>query len=305
MNSSYMDGSVEEISKKFLKDIMGKETYNKFIKNGKIEIKSGKYVYELAAHGTVTNKTTNQSYCIILAPEALHRDDIPLFDIMAVKFAWLKYGIDIVEKVANKRSLDYDNYIVNRLIQRQIPAEYDRGYAGFVRHMETIGWKREQSTIDESSNIVTTYNVNKNTRQYAIIIRAPAGRIITMMGMKRISENAFMHIHRLGVRLTNKDGKEIPLDTNIEIVKNTIGGYIILHKPKYSNINITKNDLIQVSKRTSGQFAFEDNVVLNSEQSIGIRMIDPECDIDKRHTRLSINLDFWIRDCRVPSCNLV
>ena len=311
MGSSDMDNSliIEERSKKFLKDIMGKDTYNRFIQNGKIEIKSGKSVYELTTHGTVTNKTTNQSYCVILAPGTPDRDYIPLFDIIAIKYAWLKYEVNIVEKVANKRNLDYDRYIVDRLIQRQTvpPLEYDRGYAGFVRHMETVGWRREQLTLDESNtSMVAMYDVGKNTRDYAIVVRAPAGRIITMMGMERISEDAFIHADRLGVRLANKDGKEIPLDTDIEIVKNKIGGYNILYKPKYSNINIniTKNSLYTAfPKRTSEWFAFQDNVVVNSEQSLGIRLIDPECDIDKRYTRLSIDLDLWIRDCSAPICN--
>ena len=290
MDNSYI---IKERSKKFLKDVMGNETYNKFIKNGKIEIRSGEYVYELTAHGTVTNKTTNQSYCIILDPGTPNRDDIPLFDVIAIKFAWLKYRVNIVEKVANKRSIDYDRYVVDRLIQRQTvhPTEYDRGYAGFVLHMETIGWRREQLSLDESNtNIVAVYNVGKNTKDNAIIIKAPAGRIITMMGNKRISENTFIYADRLGARFANKDGKEIPLYTNIEIIKITMGGYNILCQPKYSNINITKNN------RTSEWFTFEDNIVLNSGQSLGIRVIDPEYDIDKMYTRLSIDLDLWIRD---------
>lgn len=118
-----MDASIskEEKARKFLKDIMGDNTYKKFIADGKIVIRSGEYLYELTVHGTVTNKTTNQSYCIILAPGTPHRDDIPLFDIIAIKYAWLKHGVNIVEKVANKRSLDYDRYIVNRLIHTVPP----------------------------------------------------------------------------------------------------------------------------------------------------------------------------------------
>lgn len=302
-----MPQKAEEKAKKFLRDVMGRGTYNKFISEGKTEIKSGDCIYELTTDGTVINKTKNQIYCLILSPGTHDRDHIPLFDIIAIKFAWLKHRVNIVEKVANKRNIDYDRYIVDRFIQRQtvLPVEYDRGYAGFVRHMETIGWRREQLTLDESHiNIVAAYNVGKNTKDSAIVIRAPAGIIITMMGMERVnnskmlsSGNAFIHADRLGVRLANKDGEEIPLGTNIEIVKNTIRGYNILYKPEYSNINITKNSLYTaIPKRNSEWFAFEDNVVLNSEQSLGIRVINPEYDIDKRYTRLSIDLNLWIRD---------
>src|SRR3990167_2909389 len=179
MDSSDMNVSLfkEEKARKFLKDVMGDNTYKKFIREGKIELKSGKYVYELNIHGTVTNKTKNQSYCIILAPGTPHRDDIPLFDVIAIKYAWLKHGVDIVEKVANKRSLDYDRYIVQRYTVP--PREYDRGYAGFVRHMETIGWRREQLIADESiTNIVGVYNIKAKTTDVAIEVKAPAGIII-------------------------------------------------------------------------------------------------------------------------------
>src|SRR3990167_5647141 len=125
----------EEKARKFLMDVMGIDTFHKFTREGKIEIKSGKYIYELTSHGTVTNKTTKQSYCIILAPGTPDRDDIPLLDLIAIKYSWLKHNVNIVEKVANKRNLSYSERNIQRHIQRYTaPQEYERGYARFVRH---------------------------------------------------------------------------------------------------------------------------------------------------------------------------
>lgn len=311
MGSSGMDTPLfkEDKAKKFLKDVMGDSAYKKFIKDGKIEIRSGKYLYELTIHGTVTNKTTNQSYCIILSPGTPGRDDIPLFDVIAIKYAWLKHGVDIVEKVANKRSLDYDRYIVDRLIQRHTvpPREYDRGYAGFVRHMETIGWRREQLCIDESStHIVRTYNVKAKTTDIAIEVRAPVGNIISIMGEERIQENLFIHADRLGVRLADNNGNEIFPDTYVEIVKDITNGeqYLFGLEKRYSAISITKNNLYTTTpKQNSEWFTFIDSVVLNSEQALKIRVINPECDINKEYTRLSLDLDLWARYCRTPTCD--
>lgn len=309
MDSSGMDTSLfkEEKARKFLKDVMGIERFQKFIKDGKIEIKSGKYTYELTVHGTVTNKTTNQSYCIILSPGTPDRDDIPLFDVIAIKYAWLKHGVSIVEKVANKRSLDYDRYIVDRLIQRETvpPREYDIGYAGFIRHMETINWRREQLRIDESNtHIVGTYNIKAKTTDIAIEVKAPAGSIISIMGIERMQENSFFHADRLGVKLADNNGNEISPYTCVEIVKDLPNGeqYLFGLERRYSAISINKNNLYTTTpKKNSEWFAFDNSVVLNSGQALKIRVIDPECDINKEFTRLSLDLDLWIRECRTPT----
>lgn len=306
MGYSDTDASLfkEEKARKFLKDVMGIDTFQRFIKEGKIEIKSGKYVYELAVHGTVTNKTTNQSYCIILAPGTPDRDDIPLFDIIAIKYAWLKHGVDIVENVANKRGLDYDRYIVDRLVQIQTipPREYEIGYAGFVRHMDTIGWRREQLCVDESNiHTVGIYNVKANATDVAIEVKAPAGSIISIMGIERIQENSFFHADRLGVKFADNNGNEISPYTCVEIVKDVPNGeqYLFGLEKRYSAISINKNNLYTTTpKKNSEWFVFDNSVVLNSGQSLKIRVINPECDINKEFTRLSLDLDLWIRDCR-------
>jgi len=297
MDSPDMDTYLfkEEKARKFLKDVMGIDTFNKFIREGKIEIKSGKYIYELTIHGTVTNKITNQSYCIILAPGTPDRDYIPLFDVIAIKYAWLKHGVNIVEKVANKRDIDYDRYIADSLIQRHTvpPRQYERGYAGFIRHMETIGWKREKLSVDESiTNIVGVYNVKARTTDIAIDIRAPAGRIISIMGKEMIQENSFIHADKLGVTLADNNGNDISPYTHVEIVKDIPNGeqYLFGFEKIYSAISITEN------KKNSEWFVFDNSVVLNSGQALKIRVINPECDIDKEFTRLYLDLDLWVRN---------
>lgn len=102
MLESDIHEKVKQQAKLFLRDVMGKETYDKFISEGKIEIKSGGCTYELTTDGTVINKTRNQRYCVILSPRTPDRDSIPLSDMLAIKYAWLKYSTKTVETVANK-----------------------------------------------------------------------------------------------------------------------------------------------------------------------------------------------------------
>jgi hypothetical protein len=168
--------------------------------------------------------------------------------------------------------------------------------------METIRWRREQLCVDESSiHIVGTYNVKANTTEIAIEVKAPSGSIISIMGKERMQENSFIHADRLGIRLADNNGNEISPYTLVEIVKDIHSReqYLFGLEKRYSAISKTKNNLYTTTpKKNSEWFSFDDNVVLNSGQALKIRVINPECDINREYTRLSLDLDFWIRDCR-------
>lgn len=89
----------------FLSDMMGEKKYNKFIKDGKIEIKTGKHTYILDIEGKIINKTTKQSYCVKVLTDSFYLYPQP--DVIAIRYCWVKYKSDIVDKVANKRNLDF------------------------------------------------------------------------------------------------------------------------------------------------------------------------------------------------------
>jgi hypothetical protein len=109
-----MDLKVVEKSRKLLVQVMGQEDYDKFIEDGKIEIVHGagndKVVYELDQDARVFNKTKSESYCI----ETIAPDSLPIHDILAIKYAYLKNNIKCVEEVANKRSVNTTPVILAR-----------------------------------------------------------------------------------------------------------------------------------------------------------------------------------------------
>lgn len=111
----------------FLKDVMGRKKYDKFIKNGIIDIKSGEVTYVLTEEGKIINKKTLQEYCIVTGPSMIH---YPLADIIAIRYCWTKYRNDIVEEVANKRPLSYDEKIKinNKIDNKNILSTFDGYY---------------------------------------------------------------------------------------------------------------------------------------------------------------------------------
>lgn len=104
-----MNLKVLEKSRKLLVQVMGQEDFDKFMEDGKIEIKhyiddeAGRpreVVYELDQDARVYNRTKSESYCI----EPIAPSDLPLHDQLAIKYSYLKNNIKRVEEVANKRS---------------------------------------------------------------------------------------------------------------------------------------------------------------------------------------------------------
>lgn len=302
----------EEKAKRFLRDVMGQETYNKFIKEGKTEIKSGDCLYELTTDGKVINKTKNQSYCIVLSPGTPDRDSIPIYDLIAVKYCWLKYGTRTVEIVANKTNI-YNPHEIEP--GRGGIATYDE----FVRHMEDTGWVREQLTIHETihehnNSIASTHNINAGEIGSAIEIRVPAGRTITIMGTRQVPRElpiqqrqgryGFMsredrepesYAHKLAVRLTDAQDNDIAPETNIEIVKErpTTACTRIARLPYY-HICQTRNNLYTTIQRRDEYYAFRDGIWLGSNNSLKINVINPDRDI--KNVKFGLDLDFWSRE---------
>lgn len=212
--SEYSYEKAEKKSRVFLRDVMGQELYDKFIKNGKIEIESGGNTYELYKSGRVVNRTANQSYCII--PD---RSDYPDYDVIAIKYCWLKYGVKTVERVANRTHIH--TFGAGQIGQtRQTPVR-DIGYTGFVDMMEQRGWRRESLSIDENNtNLITTNDVRAGDTQNVIDIRCPSGRSITVMGIEQVPDSIDpAAAHRVILDIRDTDGVEIPGHTKIRITK--------------------------------------------------------------------------------------
>lgn len=282
----FKDIQAEKKAKIFLRDVMGRKNYNKFIEEGKIEIKSEGRIYELAIDGTVINKTDNQKYCIILAPGTSDRDDIPLFDLIAIKYSWLKHGTNIVEQTARKTYLDTSEPIGKR--ERTT-------YHDFVHYMENHGWRRKQLTIDEyNENIVSIHNVNIGEIGHIIEVKAPAENDITIMGTRQISRY-HRFAHRFAIRLADTQNVEIASDTTIEIIKERLTEErIYIDRLCYGHINPTRNNLYTaIQRRNSGYYTFRNGILLHPNESIKVNVIYPDRDI--KNVMFQLDLDFWIR----------
>lgn len=287
--SSLYSLQVEKRAKTFLQDVMGQENYSKFIKEGKIEIKSRKCVYELDIHGIIINKTNNQKYCIVPAPGTPDRDNIPLFDLIAIKYSWLKYRADTVERVAHRTYLDTSEPVRERAT-----------YYDFIRYMQDLGWNREQLTIDEhNENFVSIRNINAGEVGHIVEVRAPVGNIISIIGTQQIPrtlrDNIFAHLqpHRLIIRIADIQDVEIAPDTDIEIIKESITRQTIcINRLHYGYISPTKNNLYTlIQRRDSEHYAFREGILLHHYENLKVNIINPDRDI--KNVKFELDLDLW------------
>lgn len=288
--SEYSHEKVEKKSKKFLLDLMGQELYDKFTKDGKIEVESGGNTYELYESGKVINKTANQSYCIV--PD---RSDYPSYDVIAIKYCWLKYGVKTVERVANRTRLD--TYRIG-----QTPAR-DIGYAGFIDMMEQRGWRREPLSIDEyNTNLVTTNNVDAGSTQNVIDIRCPAGRSITIMGVQQVPNGIGpTAAHKVVLDIRDANGVEIPGNTKIRITKVKPSEEVIqLVRDFYSIFSLNKAitteiGTVRVSKADNELYRWRTGIMLNGEEHLQMYIVNSEVKIPRDNVKLIIDMDLWMR----------
>jgi hypothetical protein len=286
----------EQKSKVFLRQVMGEETFNEFIKNGKIQVKSGNTTYELYVGGNVINITTNEKYCIV--PD---RSDYPSYDIIAIKFAWLKYGQKTVEKVANRTTnLRITGYDVDVTRRQQ---EGTPSYQEFVHYMESIGWAREQVTLDErNTGVVATHAVERGNTGTAVEIRCPAGRSITIMGMNQVPLGADFRVsHSIVLKIADKEDTEISGDTLVTIDKVRPSELIrLIARGPYSSFSLTR----QVGNATFGIRAYKtDNewyrwrsgIQLMGNDALRINIVNSPIDITRKSIKMNMETDLWAR----------
>lgn len=308
---------IEKKSKEFLKKVMGKEKFDKLQKDGKIEIEvvnklNGNTIYELYSNGQIINKTKNQSYCVVT-----DRSDYPTDDMVAIKYAWLVHGNDIAEKVANKTNL------YTGITNRTNGAPMSIGYGDFIRDMEQRGWNRQQVNItatngdinvingapwygdyvdymsgrgwhreltvfdQNNTNIVTTWNISKDTTGTAVDVRCPAGMKISIMGTQQIPRGADARAaYSLGLYVTDDNGEEIPDDTNIRITKVKPSENVIqLARVFYRDIKMTQDG------ETS--YRFRHGIEMNGEEHLKIYILNAQNNISTENIKFKMEADLW------------
>jgi hypothetical protein len=293
MLESKIREEAEQKSKVFLRSVMGDNVFKEFVKNGKIEIKSGNATYELYTDGNVINKTANQKYCIV--PD---RSDYPSYDVIAIKFAWLKYGQKTVERVANRTNLGTTRHDtdISRRQQENVPS-----YLEFVRHMESAGWARNQITIDErNTNLVATRSVERENTGAIIEIRCPAGRSITIMGTNQVPLGEDLRVsHCVALRIADKDDTEISGYTAITIDKvRPYESVRALTRGPYSLFSLTR----QIGNETCGIRAYKTDdewyrwrrgIQLMGADTLRINIVNSPVDINRENIKMSMDMDIW------------
>ena len=298
-----MNLKVIEKSRKLLIQVMGQHNFEKFIDDGKIEIKHGDTTYELDQDARVYNRTKKQSYCI----EPICSENLPLHDQLAIKYGYLKTKIDKVEEVANKRNLGvYENVPRIPLVPRtQTNYNYARPgyleYVDYLDYLESSGWSRVLLCLEElNTNIVNISNLDNGTTGTVINIRCPDDYKITIKGTQQssIGEDA-RTAYALRVFLSDSSNNEIPLDTKMRIIKRK-PSEAILARIYYGDINTTRNvtmdSVSQLLHKTDQEFyRFRQGIEINNGQCLEISAINCERNIDAKNTKLSLECDMWSR----------
>ncbi len=294
---SYSYEDTLEKSKKFLKDILGKNLFDKFFEDGKIEVESGGNVYELYDSGRIVNKSTNQAYCIVPT-----RPDYPIYDVIAIKYAWLKYGLKTVEKVANK------TFLVHRSRDNSEGRRDGVGYDAFIHFMEQQGWAREQLNINEqNTNFVSTHSVGLGTSGTIIDIRCPAGYSMSTKGMVQIPEDMDKNAaYTYSLHITDKNRKEINGFNIIRIEKIKPSEEVIqLARVLYSDLSNTicmdstlcneDNNERNLKKAKNELFRWRNGFILYGEHHLRTHVINSNVDIYSDNVEMSADFDLWMR----------
>jgi hypothetical protein len=167
----------------------------------------------------------------------------------------------------------------------------------YVRFMEKKGYEMERLHIDETSEIVTVCDLEKDHYGKVIDIRCPSRYKIFILGRQQLPKNASPDIiHTLAIRLADSNGNEIPPDSRIRITKDkpdlstAVCAYALykdVSKTEYSKI------LPNSTKPTSKLYKFNNIVQLNGEDHLSIYANQPDLDISRSNTRLDLDIDLW------------
>ena len=268
---------IEKRSELFLKKIIGEEKLYKLKKDGKIEIEvdnesNGKTTYELYSDGRVTNKTKNESYCIVA-----DRSDYPTNDMVAIKYAWLVHKNSTAERVANKTSLRNGNLLGGHY-----------GYDEYIDYLGGRGWSRNTTTLDENNTeIVYTRSAHKGITSTIVDVICPPGMKMTMMGRQQVPRGADITMaHSISLYITDENGKEIPDNTKIRITKDRPSDFVIqLARVFYGDIKKTEDERMS--------YSFVNGIELNGEDHIMIFAVNPECDISQENIKFEMEADLW------------
>ena len=169
----------------------------------------------------------------------------------------------------------------------------------YVRFMENKGYKMERLHIDETSEIVTTYDLGKDSVGKVIDIRCPSRYKIFILGRNQSPKNPLpgaISLHTLALRLADLNDNEISPDIRIKIIKEKPSlDMIMCTTMLYKDVTKTEYSKI-LSNRTKPDnklYKFNNSIQMNGEDHLSIEVIKPNVDINHSNTKLYLDIDLW------------
>lgn len=163
-------------------------------------------------------------------------------------------------------------------------------YEEYIDYLLGRGWHRLSITIDQSSkDFVSINSVSKGNTDNIVTIRCPNGKIMSIMGTKEIFQGGNPDLaYPFGLYITDEDGKEIPDDTKIRIVKDEPCVTLIqLERSLYSDIKMKNGESVHRFKR---------GVEFHGGEYIMISVINSQNYIRSENIQFKMKTDLWDRD---------
>ena len=172
----------------------------------------------------------------------------------------------------------------------------------YIRFMESKGYKLERLHIDETSEIVTLYDLRNDQKDRygkVIDIRCPSRYKIFILGRNQLPKDPLSDAtcpHTLSLILSDLNGNEISPDSRIKITKEKPSFEMTMCATMlYKDVSKTEYSKIPPNRIKSDDklYKFNNIIQMNGEDHLSIGVIQPNLDISSYGTRLDLDIDLW------------
>ncbi len=179
---------------------------------------------------------------------------------------------------------------------------YNLKYPEIQKYFKNEGYSVQQLCIDEKSEIVTTFDLAKNTIGPVVDIRCPSRYKIFILGKDQLPEDADINTtYALKVRFTDSNNEEVAPFTRIRIKTVKLSEAITnVANMFYKDITITDyqkelpHKIKSVDKHditAKAVYKFNQSILVNGAEHLNIEAINPDKTIDAKNVKLSLDID--------------
>lgn len=172
----------------------------------------------------------------------------------------------------------------------------------YIRFMESKGYKMERLHIDETSEIVTLYDLAKDSYGKVIDVRCPSRYKIFILGRNQLNQLPKDHssdttgLHTLALRFADLNGNEIAPDSRIKIIKEKPSlETMICATMLYKDVAKTEYSKVLPNRIKSDDklYRFDNSIQMNGEDHLSIYISQSNLGIGRSNTRLDLDIDLW------------